>query len=454
MSNSNRPIKLDGLIFDLNGSEPIASGAVQIDGNESGDGITRFVLSYESHIFIFCKLKSSSIPLIASSLGFLNITVGDLSFPRAQKANFALSMSHDGTFADTVLVSNSSRTIISDVLGIRFGIVNAPKWISESIAYDGENQNRLSFSIGDFSVQLDTYGEGDEKIRKSKGYSFTAVGQLARTDGNLFNNQSVEVNHIFEVLGWGLTFATGHWPLIPVAISTDVHNKESAKYKITRHSPYNWGQTWFSQIAPSALLEVFDGLNLALKDPVWENSIKEAINWYSDALSSQANVVGKLIWAQTALELMAWTYVTQDPKTKSMSGDEFDGDVLKSTSQRIAKMLDGMGISEAIPTKYTNLQQFAADLAAGRTTGTIKRIHRTDPLDGPSVITHVRNAYVHPNQSDKRPILSFEVQHEAKLLAIEYLELSILRVLEVKSDCLVRSEMSGSVNAVSKLPWV
>ena len=311
----------------------------------------------------------------------------------------------------------------------------------------------MNISFNDYVVELESVGETDDEKRKDLIQSVTAVGRIYRLDNELFSTGESDVKKVMSALGWAMTFAAGHWVMMPIALNASGSDGVSWKtHIIYRGSRYNWGKTWHSPTNSQALIDVVNGLLIQLENHYWERPLKEAINWYTDSISADGTSVGHLIWAQTGLELMAWTYLTQDPSTQKLTEEKFDG---QSAALKISDLLKEIDVPLDIPARYKALSQFSADLQAARTSGTIK-IPAIDPLDGPSIITHIRNIYVHPKQGTKRSILPDEAHFEAHQLALEYLELSILKVLNVDSPIVMRSSGIGTKNVadVSPPPWV
>lgn len=319
---------------------------------------------------------------------------------------------------------------------------NLPDWIGQPVRDDrGVARARLVLNAGDFEIILDHHRARPEKDEMAKaGSGLTTIGRLQRKDLAEFCTDDPGVELAFNALTWTFVFTSASWAAVPTLLTaTSVAGQPWQAAHLRKRTSHRDNHNWFDPLYAGSILEVYQGLLAKLQDPLWDLPIREAINWYADAHGAEGTTVGHLIWAQTGLELLGWMQLTQGPQASQTE----NGYNAAFAAQKIRDLLAEFHIDPSIPPAYRGLHTFASNLknagigAAG------------DPLDGPSLMTHVRNSYVHPRQRGRHIHMDQGTHGEATRLALEYLELCLLGVLGVVAPVRIRS-----LNAVQTPPWV
>ena len=139
--------------------------------------------------------------------------------------------------------------------------------------------------------------------------------------------------------------------------------------------------------------------------------------------------------AQTALELIYnWRVVE---KEGIIVGD----DAHKiSAANKIRLLLSLIKVPYVIPPGLKNLTAHVAK----------------DPMDGPEIITEIRNAIIHSREVTRKKLdtISPLAKHEALQLCIWYIELAMLNILDYHGEYHNRcsGEMVG-LKGIQKVPW-
>jgi hypothetical protein len=134
-----------------------------------------------------------------------------------------------------------------------------------------------------------------------------------------------------------------------------------------------------------------------------------AVSWFVEANGPGISIESKIVLAQVALELLAWVHLVETQRLYSRKAF----DALKAAG-RIRALLDHIGVPLAIPSYLT----------------TLSAIYPSKALDGPGVITSVRNDLVHATDVSRAAISSLSVEQlfECSQLALQYVELVLLAV--------------------------
>ncbi|WP_255549769.1 hypothetical protein [Thermoanaerobacter sp. CM-CNRG TB177] len=263
-------------------------------------------------------------------------------------------------------------------------------------------------------------------LRNTGLYEITHVGVIERTDKQLFKPQ--DVDFLFDALFWLLSFARGRYVGLDVILG--FKNSSCIWEKIQGCRVSNWEKgkiTWFSKQHPEMLEKIFPLFVDKLKDPLWEEPLIMALEWYIDSLEADL-MEEAFIWVSTALELISWVRFTQEEFIISKS----KYDKLRE-SDKFRLLLHYFGIPSEIPFSTSSGYE-----------------------DGPHLFTEIRNSIVHPVKKEKVKALSFEDRWKAHELGLWYLELTILCLLGYDGDYVNRLKSIDHglwEGSVEKVPW-
>jgi len=198
-------------------------------------------------------------------------------------------------------------------------------------------------------------------------------------------------------------------------------------------------QSWFPLLNCDRARNTFPRLVQLLADSTWKDPLELAIYWYIHANECAGGVEGSLVLAQTAFEMLAWTYLVEDRGVLTKQ----TWDQLNRASARIERLLTEMGLPVGLPTTECP-KLYAWAQSAGRIGS------------GPDALVGIRNAFVHPNTKNLKKALAVpsSAKREAWQLALLYLETIILMLLGYDGSlyCRVRSGVPDEVNV--EKPWL
>jgi hypothetical protein len=270
-------------------------------------------------------------------------------------------------------------------------------------------------------------------LEEQGGYVITHMGEIRREDGSAFSNDQLE--DLLKCLDFFLYFVLGCWSGVSLPVGFDKTGQrvfEQWGLEATVSGPWNTSYSWFDEFHGELLSQVFPGFLALWNDATWKDALRKSIYWYLGANQSgmEVRTEGGLILAQTALELLAWTYFVQH--SKKISAKEFEGFCAAEQVRRLASALD---IPMEIPAHLSALHS-------------VLQLRRKDWKDAMGVITGLRNRLVHPNLV-KLPDGSF---YQAWELSLWYLEMVILRLcghMGAYSNRLASPRRGG----IEPVPW-
>ena len=112
----------------------------------------------------------------------------------------------------------------------------------------------------------------------------------------------------------------------------------------------------------------------------------------------------------------------------------------KSADKKIRSLLNELNIPTDIPETLRNLGTAVSSL---------------DASDGPTAITKLRNAFVHPKKSHRDTVsqVSVSARMEAHALGLWYIEMALLRLFGYKGEYYQRFLTDTLDKAKIKVPW-
>lgn len=265
---------------------------------------------------------------------------------------------------------------------LAFDIPNFHDYLGDPVARGGGgSRSRLTLEAGDWLVNLDATADLDKRIgalRSLGGFVITHAGTLTRKDGNPFS--FADTNEIRSALSTWLSFSRGLW-CSPVFW----YSKSDGwtRYTKPRLSQWRGVQSWFPLLGCDRARCTFPRLVQLLADPTWKDPLELAIYWYIHANECAGGGEGSLVLAQTAFEMLAWTYLVEDRGVLTRQA----WDQLNGASARIERLLTEMGIPVDLPaTECPELYAWAQSAGRGGS--------------GPDALVGIRNAFVHPNTKE------------------------------------------------------
>ena len=255
-------------------------------------------------------------------------------------------------------------------------------------------------------------------LAETGGYGVTHWGSLERTDGATFT--SAEVADLLLGLDHFLSFVSGAHCSINTATGYADNGTEVWKRWGSFHvSRWRRHRSWDDVTIASALPELFDAFWSEF--PASKNGLGRIIRLYAES-NNTSNLDVSVILAQTALEAAAHLWFGKRRK--------------RSTKEWIAAALKCAKIPVRIPDRLNELRDLG---------------HREGWQHGPECLVKFRNPAIHAKAGGIGA--NRDAYHEARQLALWYLELMVLRRLKYQGEYACRLEPVQRAGATELVPW-
>jgi len=303
---------------------------------------------------------------------------------------------------------------------------------------------RLRLESDDLIVVLDEMETARDLVKDLKdqgGFALTHSGVLERVDGGRFSCE--EADDQLSALHYFLSFVRGFWCGPVLAVSRVDHADVWRQWACPHLTPWKYVETWFPLYdafgGTSEISRAFRGFTAKWKSGLWKEPIKNSIHWYVESNVGAGGIEGAIVLAQTALELLSWLYLVEDPITRRLSIGNFNERM--DAAERIRQLLSSLGIPTVIPASLDNLCSEAVNLNAG---------------DGPQAIARLRNAIVHPKKTKRDTVLHLSAlaRIEAWKLGLWYVEMALLHLFGYEGAYYQRFLSGWPDEARAIVPWV
>ena len=324
---------------------------------------------------------------------------------------------------------------------VEFHLGNFPSVHGEWISWGTlESAGRIRLSSEHWEIIIDqvqnnpTVGEKGlwESLSDAQGYGITHVGALTRLDGAEFTLEEAE--HVLTDVSRTLSFARGAFscPFLRIGFN-DRNERVWQSWSGYRTDAWSNNSNWFSPHHPQILNAVFQGWRQLRSSPNLE-VINAASHLYLDSHVPLLATETKLIIAQAAIEGLANDWPFPMP-----AGSVLPGAVTQTQAAgKIATIALSLGLNLDVPSELKEL----------------KTMPNPNPASSaPEKITWIRNSVAHLGNLPRMAGVSWESKYQALQVAEHYLELALLRLLDVKGDYLNRCKV-GSIGDVELLPWL
>lgn len=323
------------------------------------------------------------------------------------------------------------------LLYMTFSIANFPAVIGLHVRRSNQALlARMQFVEGPWTITIDPIPNKDyfEELSDKKGYGLTHVGRIERSDGATFSAGDAEaiLDDVSLTLGFSRAAFTGL--ILRHGYSTS-GDRVWSDWSAFRVSHFNNHSTWFSSQRPEVLQNVFDGWRRLRSDPNREVIIA-ACDLYLDAHVSGLATESRLVLAQAALEGLAdgWTIPAGiDVATYLAAFAPQSG-----AARRIAQIGATFGLPTQVPASLPDL------------------VAMQQPQPGAQAwekIAWIRNSIAHLNNFPRLVTVSGIAGHQAFEYAAWYLELALLRLLQVTGNYQNRLAGPRWAGEVEPLPW-
>jgi hypothetical protein len=290
--------------------------------------------------------------------------------------------------------------------------------------------------VDGWKITVSAIAETTDRLRTLKttgGYIITHIGCVEREDGSAYRSEILD--ELLTCLQYFLSFAIGRWAglALPVSIDSNGHRVyEEWGLRKTAVNAWNASCSWFDEKHGGLLPETFPGFWTLWQSETWHRALSTAIYWYCQA-NDRGIGIGVdtgLVLAQTALELLAWTYCVEDRKILSQAAFKRHG---LSAADKLRLLAFAVGVPTDIPPEFAALHSKPGQKW----------------VDAMHAITDIRNSLIHP---DKLFEIPDDCYYDAWRLSLWYTELSLLRFCrhDGKYANRLRQRFVGRVEDV---PW-
>jgi hypothetical protein len=269
-------------------------------------------------------------------------------------------------------------------------------------------------------------------------YVMTHVMELRRADGTAFT--AAEAEPVLTALHVGVSFALGRWaaPMLPVGEDTtgkvvweDWHPGHCDPARKT--SP-----GWWHEQQHTSLSDFLGRIITAFADPDQLPALRLQLMFGIAAMNDRGFVEQRVMMGVAGLEHLMW-------QTLVLEGGMSEGQYRDQDAHRLLRRL----LTDAhIP---TDIDAGLLPITAGFVAEEQQRQGRV--LDGPDVVTQIRNRLVHPRGAQERVYQLQGLVAEVWLLTRHYLVLLILHSLEYQGSYRDLRKTRGWAGEVSNVPW-
>jgi len=332
-------------------------------------------------------------------------------------------------------------------------------YIDDQQVGDGEDIKYLQFYLSNFyemSLEIEmeawrlslTAVENIHSLMKvlerEGGYCISHIARLERLDDSCFS--AVQAKNLLDSVFYGFSFMRGI-RIAPILIS-GCNEMDEILYQ---ELGFSWATPWeqechFTCMAIPSQMDLnsfITSFSKTLQDSIWQNPLKSIIQWYIEAVRAAGGLEGSIVLLQTALETLAWVLIVDVQKTPV---EIFDGEKKKlktSAAEKINRLLKAINVSNKIPNSLAQLKSYSNGFEKER-----------DRDDGPVALCRVRNSIAHASPDNRRKLYALDdsVIIETRRLALWYVELSILWILQYQGNYFNRVSDSNKLK-VELVPW-
>ncbi len=294
--------------------------------------------------------------------------------------------------------------------------------------------HRIELSDNVWEIVLFEYKGLEEKrkaLKNTGGYILTHFGKITKKDHSSFLYEE-DLDPLYKSLYRFFSFARG-FNVAPIfTVAFDQNGQELYEEWGSRYiNSYREVLSWHDGHHANSLEQLFPGFMDKWNDPLWKDTIDEAIYWYVGANDAKRGLEVGIILCQAALELLAWTYEVQDKRLISENGFN-----KLNASDRIRRLFSSLKIPINIHPDLIKLN-------------TLARKNSWD--DSPRVFTEIRNGIIHPKS--KPGTEGGDVHNEAWKLGTWLVEMVLLRLFCYNGKYFNRLRKQLRDGEKEKVPW-
>jgi hypothetical protein len=283
------------------------------------------------------------------------------------------------------------------------------------------NVGRLVLEFDEYTWIIDESPENSnlkKELLKTGGYAITHYAKLYNQSGDISRRDAL---FYAEALSLFLSFIQGHWISLILPVGYDKNEDILWKQlkQPSRITPYNSFLICTHDL--SDLNKMYHEFIKKLHDSNWEYSIKQAVVWYVDSISTTSNVEGIIVWIYSAIELLAYNYIVKH--NNQLAESKFNKKSIYTLVQELDISVD---INKYFPSikerkdRYINTE-IRSEIEEGITE------------EGIFILSKARNDVVHPEKKVGFTTDSRQVKYEMLDIGRWYLEMILIRLLGNKN---------------------
>ena len=362
----------------------------------------------------------------------IDIRINNLLFGKGHLYSRKFSIDHTGCYLEGHCFQGASGDSSIGVSQVNFSVLNLQEYAGQEIKTTTPDfvinyLGRIVFEDGDYVILLDklhNYKSLYNTVKADGGFQILYAGQIRKKKGNILLNDLKEFRLCFAHM---LYFLNGQ-RTSPLFLS-GMHEGEEIwrDYSVHKVDTFKKTTSWSQYQSPNHFNQIWITFSTLWKDANDKDFLVTVIHWYLEANSGNSYIEGRIIFAQTALELIYnWLLVE---KRKLIIGKDADS---IAASNKIRLLLSQLNTPTSIPLSFVEI--LAMD----------------DIIDAPDIFVKIRNALVHGQEKKRKDLadISDQAKYDMLRLGVWYIELSLLHILNYKGNYFNRVS-----NHVEKVPW-
>ncbi|MEV6831227.1 hypothetical protein [Amycolatopsis sp. NPDC051102] len=298
---------------------------------------------------------------------------------------------------------------------------------------------RWRFEVGSWQITLDRredHARVWEILGSEHNFAATHVMEIGRLDGAEFT--ATDLKPLQQALHFGMSFAFGRWvgPAAPVGIDSNGTTVWQQWAQVFCDPGRSYGLAWLHYTYTHDLLDLLSCVHSAFADPDRSDTTRFLLSMAIE-VNHAGRVEQRTMTAFSALELLSWVTLKLSGELSKTQYDKLH------TDGRIRRLLETAAIGAGIDSaRQPTLARFAA-----------MESNMDAPLDGPAVITKIRNRLVHPNAPQDEVYHLEGLAADTWFLTRHYLNLLILHWLGYNGSYQTVLGPGGWAGDSDPVPW-
>ena len=298
----------------------------------------------------------------------------------------------------------------------------------------GQGRGKIILSAGGWMIQIQPVNNHEElikELKKAGGFAITYVGEISKLDNSSFS--STEVLELMNALDYFFSFSRGFWTPAILPVGYDKYDKIIWQQWGVKHiDSWQYVLSWFDEFEKGTLPNIFPEFLRKWNIAEWQLILRSSIYWYLLSNTQGGKTDGSVVLIQTGLENFSWSFYMTIKKNISKTSFKKLG-----AAGQIEKLLIDANIPTTVPDELSYLKNVA-----------IKQ-----NWNGPTTFTGIRNAIVHPDNSNRDTLSSSRPITEGWLLGNWYIELILLYHLSYNGKYANRMILSRFSGVTKEVPW-